>query len=180
MNYKQKHPETCLAKCLLILLEKQKKIKTKNDKELEILNFSLKYDRENIARGHLEKVIKDFKVKISWYVGTKIFYNFVKRRKINKGINLRFSKVDLKLINQFDKPIICYIDQFYLWKKEMGLYYRYHYPHFIIIQKKTGKNYLIIDPNNGKEKKISSKLLSKSISSLKNKLWFSPQIIEIK
>mgnify|MGYP001575767460 CR=1 FL=1 len=181
MNYKQKHPETCLAKCLLILLDKQKKIKTANNKELEILNFSLKYDRENIARGHLEKVVKDFKVKIEWYVDTKIFYDFIKKRQVSKEVRLHLQKINLKLIDELlQNPLVLYIDQFYLWKKEMGLYYKYHYPHFILLLSKKNNKYEIIDPNTGKNIWIDQKILSKAIIGLRNHLWFSPQLIQIR
>jgi hypothetical protein len=133
MSFKQKHPETCLAKCLMILLEKEKH-KTIPDKyELDLLIFSLKYERENIARGHLEKIIKDFKVKIDWYVDSQIFFDFVKNMNIPKQILLTQEKINLKFIDKIlEKPIILYIDRFHLWNKEWGLYYKYHYPHFII------------------------------------------------
>ena len=77
MGYKQKHPETCLAKCLMILLEKANNKKISDKYELELLIFSLKYERENIARGHLEKAVKDFKINIKWYVDSEIFFGFL-------------------------------------------------------------------------------------------------------
>jgi hypothetical protein len=181
MKYQQKHPETCLAKCLMILLEKVKNKKIPDKYELELLVFSLKYERENIARGHLEKVVKDFRVKISWVADSKIFFDFVKKMKIPKEINLINKKINLKLIDSLlEKPLILYLDRFYLWKKEWGLYYKYHYMHFVIVNKKIGNFYEIIDPDDGKIRKIESKKLSKAIISLRNHLWISPQIIQIK
>ncbi|MDO8628448.1 MAG: hypothetical protein Q7R56_01705 [Nanoarchaeota archaeon] len=179
MSFKQKHPETCLAKCLMILLEKVKNKKISDNYELELLIFSLKYERENIARGHLEKVVKDFKVNIDWYVDSKIFFYFVKKMKLPKKVSLINRKIDLKLIDQIlEKPIILYLDRFHLWNKEFGLYYKYHYPHFIIVNKRIGDFYEIIDPDNGKISKVESNKLSKAIISLKNHLWISPQIIQ--
>jgi len=180
MDYKQKHPETCLAKCLMILLEKTRKQKISNKYELELLIFSLKYERENIARGHLEKVSKDFKININWYADSKIFFDFVKKMNLPKQISLMKGKINLNFIDKLlEKPIILYIDRFPLWKKGDDLYYRYHYPHFIIINKKIGGFYIIIDPDDGKIKKIGVKRLSKAIISLRNHLWISPQIIQL-
>ena len=180
MGFKQKHPETCLAKCLMILLEKSKNQKIPDKYELELLIFSLKYERENIARGHLEKVVKDFNVKINWYVDSKIFFDFVKKMKLPKQVSLINEKINLGVIDRIlKKPIILYIDRFYIWKKEWGLYYKYHYPHFIIVNKRMGDFYEIIDPEDGKTRMLESKKLSKSIIGLKNHLWISPQIIQL-
>ena len=181
MSYKKKHPETCLAKSLLILVNKEKKIIYDKNKELDIFLFSLKYDRENISRGHIEKTAKDFGINIDWYVGTKIFFDFVKKRSIPSKTRLFLSKVNLKLIDLLlKKPIIIYLDQFYLWNKKDGLYYKYHYPHFIVVLGKIGDDYKIIDPNNGRVKFVNGKILSKAIISLRNHLFFSPQVIQIK
>ncbi len=180
MSFKQKHPETCLAKCLMILLEKAKNQKIPDKYELELLIFSLKYERENIARGHLEKVVKDFKVNLSWYVDSKVFFDFVKKMRLPKQVSLIKEKINLKFIDKIlEKPIILYIDRFLLWKKEWGLYYKYHYPHFVIVNKRIGDFYEIIDPDDGKIKKIEAKKLSKAILSLKNHLWISPQAIQL-
>lgn len=180
MRYKQKHPETCLAKCLMILIEKLKHQRILDKYELELLMFSLKYERENIARGHLEKVIKDFKIGINWYVDSKIFFDFVKKMNLPKQILLIKEKINLNLINRLlEKPMILYIDRFSLWKRLDGPYYRYHYPHFIIVNKKLGNFYEIIDPDDGKIIKIEAKRLSKAIINLRNHLWISPQIIQV-
>lgn len=180
MSFRQKHPETCLAKCLMILLEKEKHQKIPDKYELDLLIFSLKYERENIARGHLEKIVKDFKVKIDWYVDSQIFFDFVKKMNLPKQISLTQEKIKLNFIDKIlKKPIIIYIDRFYLWNQDWGLYYKYHYPHFIIVNKKIDDFYEIIDPDDGKIRKIESKILSKAIISIRNHLWISPQVIRI-
>ena len=180
MNYKQKHPETCLAKCLMILLENFGN-KIPHNYELDLLIFSLKYERENIARGHLEKITKNFKVNVDWYADSKIFFDLVKKMRLPKKISLINEKINLGFIDIIlETPVIVYIDRFHLWKKELGLYYKYHYPHFIIVNRKVGNFYEIIDPDDGKIKKIEAKKLSKSIISLRNHLWISPQAIKLK
>ncbi len=178
--YKQKHPETCLAKCLMILLERSLHKTIPDRYELELLIFSLKYERENIARGHLEKVVRDFKVNIDWHVDSRIFFDFVKKMKIPQEVSLINETVNPKLIDTLlEKPLIVYVDIFHLWEKEMGLYYKYHYPHFVIVNRKVGNLYEIIDPDDGKMKRIDMRRLSKAISSLRNHLWISPQIIQL-
>ena len=174
------HPETCLAKCLMILLEKTKKQRISDRYELELLIYSLKHGRENIARGHLEKVVKDFKVNIDWYVDSKIFVDFVKKMNLPKRVSLINEKINLKFIDKIlGKPAILYLDKFYLWNNERGAYYKYHYPHFIIVNKKIGGFYEIIDPDDGEIRKVEPKKLSRAIIGLRNHLWISPQIMQL-
>lgn len=181
MNYRQKHAETCLAKCLMILVEKYRGIKIPDSKELDMLFYSLKYERENIARGHLEKITKDYELEVKWYVDSKIFTDFVKKTALSRKIHLINKKIDLKLIDKLlpDQPLILYLDRFYLWEKGSELYYKYHYPHFVIVTKKLEDKYEIIDPDDGKVKKVPAKILSKTIIGLRNHLWISPQIIQL-
>ena len=181
MTFKQKHPETCLARCLIILLERLKNKKISDKYELDLFIFSLKYERENIARGHLEKIVRDFKINIDWYVDSKIFFDFVRKMKLPKQISLTRGKIKLNFIDKLliDRPIILYIDRFYLWNKKLGLYYKYHYPHFVVVNKKVGDLYEVIDPDDGKIKKIESKKLSKAIISMRNYLWISSQLIQL-
>ncbi len=181
MNYKQKHPETCLAKCLMIVLEQAGYKKIPSEYELELLIFSLKHERENIARGHLEKIVRNFRVKVSWYVDSKVFFDFVRKMNLPQKISLIKERINLKLIDTLlEKPLILYLDQVYLWNKKQGLYYKYHYPHFIIVNRKIAEGYEIIDPDDGKVKKVEARQLSKAITSLRNHLWISPQIIQLK
>ncbi|GEM_PF-3681386 len=164
----------------MILVGKEKNVKIPDKYELELFMFSLKYDRDNIARGHLEKISADYGVGIKWWAESKIFFDFVKRKKIPKRISLASEKINLKFIDSvLEKPLIVYIDRFYLWKKEHGLYFKYHFPHFVIVNRKIGNSYEIIDPDHGTVRKISSKKLSKSISGLRNHLWISPQAIQL-
>lgn len=180
MDYKQKHPETCLAKCLLILIGKLKNVRLESNKELDLLLYSLKYGRENIARGHLEKAARDFGVKIKWIVDSRVFYDFTKKGEIPKGVSLENKKINAMLISKIiGDPLILYIDRFYLWERGDGLYHKYHYPHFIIVLEKSGGGYKIIDPEKGKVRIVSPVILSRSISGLRNCLWISPQIMQI-
>ena len=180
MTYRQKHPETCLAKCLIIIIEKLKGIKINRGEELKMLIFFLKYDRDSIAGGHLMKVVRDYKVNVDWYLGFKIIYNFFKKKNFPEKISLKYTEVNLKLIDSLlDSPIIVYVDQFYLWENSWGLYYKYHYPHFVIIKKRVGNLYQIIDPTDGKIKSVTPRTISKAIASMRNRLWISPQIIKI-
>jgi hypothetical protein len=181
MDYKQKHFETCLAKCLMVLAELEKGIRLPDKYELELLFFALEYDRENFIIGHLAKACKDFGLKLDWIADSKILFDFAKKRKVPKEVSLSFHKIDLKFIDSMlGKPVIVFLDQFQLWQKSRGRYYKCHWPHFVIVKRKIRGSYEIIDPSTGKKRKISKKLLSKAISSLRNHLWLSPQIIQIR
>ncbi|MFH1235116.1 MAG: hypothetical protein V1493_05900 [Candidatus Diapherotrites archaeon] len=180
MGYRQKHFETCLAKCLMILAEREKGIRLTDKYELEMLVFAMDYDRENFVVGHLAKACKDFGLKLDWIAGSKILFDFAKKRKMPKAVSFSCHKIDLKFIDSaLDRPAIVFLDQFQLWQKSMGLYHKCHWPHFVVVEKKTRGSYEIIDPSTGKKREISKKLLSKAISSLRNHLWLSPQIIRI-
>lgn len=162
----------------MLLLQLLNNKKVPDSYELKLLEYSLKYGRENIARGHLEKFVKDYKININWYADSKIFFDFVSKMKLPKKVYLINEKINLKLIDRLvERPIILYLDRFYLWKRKWGLYYRYHYPHFVIVTRKEGNFYEIIDPDDGIMRKITSKSLSKSIISLRNYLYISPQIV---
>ena len=180
MSYKQKHPETCLAKCMIIILEKIVKKKLPRDYEIKLLVDSFKYDRENISRGHIEKIVKNHSVQIDWFVDSKIFYNFTKRQKLSKRINLQHKKINLELIKNLKTPLIIYLDRYYLWQKKQNLYYKYHWPHFLILEKAVKKGYKIIDPDDGKVKIIQKNNLLRTIMELKYRLWLSPMIIQIR
>ena len=180
MKYQQKHPETCLAKCLMILLEKKIGKKIKDRYELDLLNYSFKHERENITRGHIEKVAKDFRVSFDWCVDSKIFFDFIKEKSLFKRIKLINKKINKKLINSIlDSSLIVYLDRFFLWEPKHGLYYRYHYPHFVIINRKINNGYEIIDPDDGKIKHINKKVLLKAIYSLRNHFLISPHLIKV-
>lgn len=54
-----------------------------------------------------------------------------------------------------------------------------HYPHFVILIALNDNYSVIFDPWDGKEKKIATKLLIRSVQSLRNKLKISPKLIRI-
>jgi len=177
-KYMQKYPETCLAKCLQILEYNLGKNVTAN--ELDIFIFGLKYSRENFDLGQIIKVARDCKEKYDWIVDTKMYYDYVKKLKLGKNIKLTQAKINLKTIDSLlYKPLITYLDAYYLWERKCGVYYKYHWPHFVVVLRKVGNNYEIIDPTYGKTRLIDKKILTKSISSLKNRLWLSPKIIRV-
>ena len=128
--------------------------------------------------GHLDKITKDFGIPVEWIIDSKIFYDFTKRINLNK-VSIKKEYVSLKNINKKLKKgfLITYIDGFYLWEKDYGLYFKYHFPHFIIILSKTEEKYRIIDPNDGIIKEVNEKVLLRGIKSLKRHLWMSPMII---
>lgn len=179
MQYEQMHPEGCLARCLMILLDHEGK-KIKDTYERDLLISSLEYGRESFVKRHLEKAAHDFQLTVKWCVDSQIYLHFVKKLPLTRNVSLIHKKVTLRSIDELlDKPFILYVDRFHLWKREWGLYYRYHYPHFIVVTKRSGEKYRIIDPDDGKVRWIEARILSKAIISLRNHLHISPQIIRL-
>jgi hypothetical protein len=110
---------------------------------------------------------------IDFYVDNRPFFCFINKLKFSDKINLIQDKINLRLVDKLIEvsPVIVYVDSYYLWKVS-------HYPHFIIVIEKTKDSYKIFDSWDGKIKDISSKILSRSIVSLRNKLKFCPQVIQ--
>jgi hypothetical protein len=148
-------------------------IKISQKKELEILNHALKFTKYDFAIGHLDYIARRYGKKINLYHDNYILYKIINRTKFSKKINVEVQKIDLKFIDNVIKkgPAIVYLDSYYLWNIV-------HFPHFIIVLEKIGNRYRIFEPWDGKIKKISSKMVSKAIISLRNHLRFCPQVIQ--
>ena len=146
-----------------------------NQIELEIINHSLKFSKNDFVVGHLDYITKNFNINILRIVDNKLFLNYINKIKTSKKILNKVEKVDLNLIDKHlenTQPIV-YIDSY-------SLYGGIHYPHFITILEKINNKYRIFDTWDGKTKIVTTATLSKAISSLKNHLKFCPQVIIIK
>ena len=173
-KYTQTTYETCLACCLLQLVNNVKPIKITKKLELDCIVHSLKFSKNDFVIGHLDFIVKKFKVNILRIVDNIYFYNYIKKIKHSKNINTIVQTIDLNLINNLLKknyPII-YIDAYYLFKI-------HHYPHFVTVLKKNKNNYKIFDTWDGKIKLINRITFLESIISLRNRLRFTPQILTI-
>ncbi len=170
-KYEQTTFETCLAVDLLNLVG----VEISQKLEREVINYALDFSKDNFTIGHLDFIAEKFNARLDFYVDNKSFFNFIKKFKFSDKINLIQEKITLKLINKLIKisPVIVYVDSYYFWKIS-------HYPHFIIVIKKSKNGYKIFDSWDGKIKYINSTTLSKSIISLRNLLKFCPQLIQKK
>lgn len=161
---KQSTYESCLSCCLLML--------TQNDSkhEIEVWKHGWKF---NYLIGQLNYVANKFKTKIEAYVENKYYFGQLNLEK-NKNVNLINKKVGIKLLkNLLDfGEVIVYLDCFYLQKI-------LHAPHFVVATKKSGNGIEIIDPADGKIKIISTKIISKAMISLRNRLKYSPILVRL-
>jgi hypothetical protein len=172
-KYTQSTHETCLACCLLQAVDRIQSIEISQKLELDCIIHSWSYSKADFVIGHLDFIAKKFNVKIRRIVDNKPFYNYVKKINSSPNIRTEVRKINLNLVNQLlDKKPILYIDAYYLFKV-------YHHPHFITVLDKIDNKYKIFDTWDGKEKLIESKILSKSISSLRNHIKLCPQMIII-
>ncbi|MEM5793289.1 MAG: hypothetical protein QXY45_02935 [Candidatus Aenigmatarchaeota archaeon] len=173
MKYMQTTYETCLTCSLLLGVNRVIPIEINKDLEIECLLHSLRFSKDDFVTGHLDFIVKKFNVKITRLVDNKRFYSFIKKRWSLPNVDLLVNRIDLKVIDKLikKKPIV-YIDSYYLFKD-------YHFPHFITILDKSRKGYKIFDTWDGKEKFIGSKVLSRSISSLRNHLKICPQLLVV-
>ena len=165
--------ETCLPVCLIALLQ-YKGVKTKDSEELKILVKGLKFTKLDYSTGQLVYVCDKYNVNIEQYVDHPIFYKILSKLRYTKKLKLINKKIDLGFLKKLteDSPIIVYMDKYYL----DGIY---HYSHFVILKSVDNKTSVILDPWDGKEKKIETGLLIRSIQSLRNKLKISPKAIRM-
>lgn len=169
--YTQTTYETCLACCLFQAVDRIKPIRITDKLELDCINHSMKFSKDDFVIGHLDFIAKKFNFSIERIVNNKPFYNYIQKIKSSSKIKTRVEKINLSFIDKvLDKQPILYIDSYYLFKVT-------HYPHFITVLDKIGTKYKIFDTWDGKEKLISGKILSQAISSLRNHLRFCPQVL---
>lgn len=142
--------EGCLAISLFHLIG----LKATKEDEFSCLIHALKFSKWDFTKGHLDYIAKLTKTSLC------------RITEESTRINKRFIDKILK-----KSPLVLYTDA-YVYHKVCS------YPHFIVIVKKKKNGfYKIFDPWDGKYKMFSPKILSRSISSLRNKLKFTPQII---
>lgn len=163
--------ESCLAWCLLHLAEEE----ITKDKEIEIVEYSLRFTKKDFTIGHLEAVHDKFK-KITLHIDADFRYECKSTAQLKNSANIHICPCDVLALMQFfdDKlltqPVILYLDSFALWKQ-------IHYPHYVIIIGKKDTKYTVIDPWDGKKKKVSEKVIHEGIKLLKNYLGFAPRLI---
>ena len=166
--------ETCLACCLLQAVDRIKPVKISRKLELDCIIHSMKFSKADFVIGHLDFIAKKFNVNIKRIVDSEQFYGHVNKIKSSKKIKTEVHKIDLNLLDSLlPKSPILYIDSYYLHKY-------CHYPHFVTVLEYSSSKYTIFDTWDGKEKPIESRVLSRSISSLRNHIKLCPQIITIK
>jgi len=165
--------ETCLPVCLISLL-RYKGIKIKSSEELKILIAGLKFTKLDYSTGQLAYVCGKYKVNIEQYIDYLLFYEVLSRLRYTKRLKLINKRIDLELLKRLTKnsPVIVYIDKYYLDRI-------YHYSHFVILKSINNKTSVILDPWDGKERKVETRLLIRAIQSLRNKLKISPKVIRV-
>lgn len=165
--------ETCLSMCLISFLENNG-IQVEENAEINILIEGLKFTKFDYSTGQLVYVCNKYLVQITQYVENIYFHKFLSTYNYPKNMQLVNQKINKRFIekNKHYLPFMIYVDQFYL-TGITGV----HISHFVILEK-FGKIYAtILDPWNGKRKNIPTKLLMRSIQSLRNTLRISPKLI---
>lgn len=168
--YKQVLSHGCLGACFLLLLN----IKDKPSEERKILLKAMDRKYKFYVSGVPIEISHTYKKSIDVFVDNKFFTNVLKKEFKGTKVKPVHKKVSLSFIKELlqSGPIICHIDDHYL-----GDYS--HASHFIVIEKDTGKNFLIIDPWQGKKVLISHKKLEESIKSLKTHIKMCPLLLRL-
>ena len=80
-RYTQTTYETCLACSLLQAVNKTNPITIDQKTELEVINHSLRFSKDDFVSGHLDFIVKRFNVKIRRIVDNKLFLNYINKVK---------------------------------------------------------------------------------------------------
>lgn len=164
--------ESCLAWSLLHLADKKPTFKS----EVEIVNQSLSFSKKDFTIGHLEAISAHFR-EIFLFIDKDFKYenNISTRLKQSQNIKIRNGNV-LKFlqayldIGKIRHPLIIYVDSY-------ALHNQIHYPHYIILLKKQGNEFSILDPWNGKTRFVSQQTILNGVKLLKHHLGFAPRVI---
>ncbi len=165
--------DTCLPICLMALLRKRG-INVNTSEEMNILIEGIKFTKLDYSIGQLVYICNKYDVKAEAYIDYPIFHKILSKLDYPANLRLICEKIDKKTMQRMTEisPVVIYVDKYYLDKI-------CHYPHFVILIALNGAYSVIFDPWDGKERKIITKLLIRSIQSLRNKLKISPKLIRI-
>lgn len=168
---KQSTVESCLACCLLEAVQRLKGVKATRKAERDCLYYALEFTRDDFVAGHCDYVARKYGISCRRIIENKRYHTYLKRIKQSNNTTIEVQNINLKTIDGLlpQKPIVL-IDRYNLFKV-------FHYPHWITVHRKTRNVYEIYDVWDGKRKKIPAALLAKSISSLRNQVKMSPQMV---
>jgi len=165
--FKQKTCEGCLPVCLLVLAGQ----KITLESELDLIIGGLKKSRESYALGIIEKFTSKYKRRATIWIDNKFFLKIIMAGK-NSPIKPAHKRIDLNFLNSLATPFILYLDS-----NILGTYY--HSPHFVIVEKRLGGKFQIVDPWIGKRRWIEPSRLERGITSLRGYLKFCPLVIKL-
>lgn len=169
--YKQTLSHSCLAACFLMLQDK--KFTEEDEQKLALQGSKRKYPF--YVSGITMESVKSFDKKVEIYVDNKYFGAALSNSfKEESRIKVIPEKITQTLIEQLilKSPIICHIDI-----HAFGDYS--HASHFIVIEKKIGNFFTIIDPWDGVRKRVASNTLIEAISDLKNQIKMCPLLFTL-
>lgn len=171
--YKQNLSHGCLAASLLMLWNSKKgKLPVRKNEEL-ILFKGMDRKYEFYVTGLCEEFVNLANLKLSVYVNNNYFKNVLKKYFKNKNVTVLYKKIDLLTIQDLLKkgPLILHIDD-----NALGDYS--HASHFIFIYGFSGNFFNVIDPWDGKIKRISKTKMLNAIKLLRTHIKMCPLIIQ--
>lgn len=165
--YKQTIYETCLAVCMLQLLN----IKPTSEMEVEIWKNGWKF---NFLEGQLNFVTKKWDQKVDLIIENKDYAQHLQRL-VNQNIRVFHRKFTNSFLDKIIQrsPAVIYVDNYYLTNL-------IHYPHFIFIFQQTRKYFKVADSWNGTIKNLSKNKIYKAVQGLRKQFKFSPVVICLK
>lgn len=170
LPYAQSLSHGCLAADFLMLLQEKYGINFTEKDEVQILLSGMKRTYPFYVVGITKEFFKSYKRKINIVVDN-LYFTGILMESLNdtNHFNIYHRKITLSLIKELllEQPVICHVDDHYL-----GDYS--HASHFIILEKATSKQIVIVDPMYGKRCLISDEKLGDAILSLKKHIKMCP------
>jgi len=166
---KQKYYHGCLVTCFLMISKM-----TDQSIEQRIFFEGEKRKLDNYVSNMLFSFVGNTKLSLEVFVDNKYFAESLSKelKRQQKSIIIVQQKITAALIDKMLEKgeVILHIDDNYL-----GDYS--HASHFIVIERKVGDKYSVIDPISGTRKTISQPKLEASILSLKAHIKMCPLLI---
>ena len=173
--YKQSLTHSCLAASFLMLLQEESGIEFTEKDEQEIALLGSRRIYPFYVVGITLEIAKRYGSEIKVHVDNKYFGGILSKSFVEeKNISVETKAVSLKLIRELLEigSLICHVDMH-------GLGDYSHASHFIIIEKAVSETFTILDPWDGKKKRVSDKTLENAIYELKHQVKMCPLLFSL-
>lgn len=143
--------------------------------ELACFQHALRTTKYDFVLGHLAYVVSTYPIDIARYIHDQHSIGTSVVRTQPPAVDLIVRPPSVTMLRSLLEHgfVVCYLDAFVL-------YHSYHYPHFVIIRNYRAGMWTVIDPWDGRKKRLTSWTLSQGIHLLRKHIGLCPQVLVLK